>query len=245
MKRSLATFGLGALALIGVAAGLATAGLAAEPGPPNQGDPDKVFTVASGYLCSGTLVPGAKVEGQLGPTITVTAATPIVQVTIKSGSKAELATATWSADYLSGTITITQDVSNYAVWTCSGTTTTETTPTTTETTPTTTETTPTTTETTPTTTETTPTTTETTPTTTGTTPATTGTTPTTTTTETAPTVVPAAPLTPPKAPTKPAGAQAPEQTTPTAPLTPPSVPAARSAAGVATTQAQPELAYTP
>ena len=109
MKRFPATLALVALATIGLAAGLATTGLAADPDPPNQGDPDKVLIVTSGYACSGTVVPGAKVEGGgLGRTITVSAPTPIVKVTIKSGSKAELVSATWSADYLSGTITISR-----------------------------------------------------------------------------------------------------------------------------------------
>jgi hypothetical protein len=243
MKRLLAAAALAALATVGVAAGSVTTGLAADPDPPNQGDPDKVLTVPSGSACSGTVVPGAKVDGGgLGPTITVSAPAPIVQVTIKSGSKAELVSATWAAGYLSGTITIGQDVSNYVVWTCSGgsTTTTETTPTTTETTPTTTETTPTTTETTPTTTETTPTTTETTGTTTETTPAA---------TETAP-AAPAAPLTPPQAPAapapKPVGGVAGVQTQPApkAPLLPPTAPPTRKATGAAA-PAQAELAYTP
>jgi hypothetical protein len=253
MKRFPATLALVALAAIGLAAGLATTGLAADPDPPNQGDPDKVLTVSSGYACSGTVVPGAKVEGGgLGPTITVSAPSPIVKVTIKSGSKAEFVDDDWEGDFLSGWITISQDVSNYVVWTCSGTTTTttETTPTTTETTPTTTETTPTTTETTPTTTETTPTTTETTPT-SETTPTTTETTPAVTTTAESTPTVPAAPFTPPQAPpkpvAKPAGGVAGVQTQPArpkAPLLPPTAPVTRTAAG-ANAPTQPELAYTP
>lgn len=154
MRRSLAIASLCALAVSGLVAGIAVTGLSANPGddPPNQGDPDKVFTVASGYQCDGTVVAGPKVEGPgLGRTITVTATSPIVQVTIKSGAKAALVSATWATDYESGTITISQDVSNYVVWTCAGgatttgttetTSTTGTTPTTTQTTPTTTETT--------------------------------------------------------------------------------------------------------
>lgn len=243
MKRFPATLALVALAAFGLAAVLATTGLAADPDPPNQGDPDKVLTVSSGYACSGTVVPGTKVEGGgLGPTITVSASSPIVKVTIKSGSKAELVSATWSPDYLSGTITLSQDVSNYVVWTCAGTTTTTTDTTTTTstdtTTTTTTETTPTTTETTPTTTEATPTTTETTPTTTEATPTKPG---------TPPTTAPAAPLLPPQAPAKPAGGTAPVLVTPArrqAPLTPPTATPTRSVAGAAA-QAQPELAYTP
>jgi hypothetical protein len=247
MRRVLITLGLGALAAIGLATGLATAGLA-ETDPPNQGDPEKVLTVESGYTCTGTMVAGEKVEGgNLGPTITVTATSPIVQVTIKSGSKADLVTATWSADFLSGTITISQDVSNYVVWTCSGTTTTTDTTDTTDTTPTDTtptdttptDTTPTTpTDTTPTTpTDTTPM--DTTPTTTDTTPTTTTDTTPATTTETTPTTVPAAPLTPPKAPTKPAVKKV-EKTTPAAKPTKSTVKVAGAVA-----ENPPKLAYTP
>ena len=229
MKRSLAGLGLAALVVLGLATGLATSGPAAGSEPPNQGDPDKVLTVSSGYVCTGTVTPLEKVEvGGDVQTVTVTASQPIVRVTIKSGEKAVLVGATWTADYLSGTITITQGWSNYVVWVCTGstttTTTTDTTTTTTDTTTTTTETTPTTTET-----ETTPATTETTPTTTG-APATTETTP----------LVPRAPLTPPAAPKpKTAGAVAPAQTAPARPAAPLTQP--RSSAA---TQGAPTLAYT-
>jgi hypothetical protein len=261
MRRVLITLGLGALAAIGLATGLATAGLV-ETNPPNQGDPDKVLTVESGYNCSGTMVAGEKVEGgDLGPTITVTATSPIVQVTIKSGSKAEVVAATWSADFLSGTITIAQDVSNYVVWTCSGTTTTTDTTDTTDTTPTDTtptdttptdttptdttptDTSPTTpTDTTPT--DTTPTiTTDTTPTTTpDTTPTTTTDTTPTTTTETTPTALPTGPLTPPKAPTKPSAPKKVEKKA-TKPAAKPTKPTVMVKGVVA--ENPPKLAYTP
>jgi len=254
MKRSLTIVSACALAIAGLAAGIAVTGLSANTGPPNQGDPDKILTVVSGYQCSGDLGFLPKVEGGLGQTITVTATSPIVKVTIKSGEKATLVSASWAADFLSGTITISQDVSNYVVWTCAGggttTGTTETTQTTTETTPTTTETTPTTTETTPTTTETTPTTTETTPSTTETTPTTTETTPTTTettatTTETTPTTTPEQPggvagvATPAQPTTGVAGVATPER--PGRMPTPPTTTGTAGVAGVAT----PELAYTP
>lgn len=238
MTRFLASLALGALLVLGLAAGFATNGLADDSGPPNQGDADKVLTVSSGYVCTGTITWSDKVEGGLGTTISVSAATPIVKVTIKSGEKAVLVSATWAADYRSGTITISQDVSNYVVWTCTGstTTTTDTTTTGTTTTGTTTTTTTTTGTTTTTTTETTPTT-------------TTGETTTTDTTETTETettpagteatpTVPMAPLTPPS---QPAEEAAPAQTTPArpaAPLTPP------TKAGTATGE-QPTLAYTP
>ena len=247
MKRSLTIVSACALAIAGLAAGIAVTGLSANTGPPNQGDPDKILTVVSGYQCSGDLGFLPKVEGGLGQTITVTATSPIVKVTIKSGEKATLVSASWAADFLSGTITISQDVSNYVVWTCAGggttTGTTETTQTTTETTPTTTETTPTTTETTPTTTETTPSTTETTPTTTETTPTTTETTA--TTTETTPTTTPEQPggvagvATPAQPTTGVAGVATPER--PGRMPTPPTTTGTAGVAGVAT----PELAYTP
>jgi hypothetical protein len=256
MKRSLTIVSACALAIAGLVAGVAVNGLSANTGPPNQGDPDKLLTVASGYQCSGGLVYLPKVEGALGRTITVTAAAPIVKVTIKSGEKATLVAASWAADYRSGTITISQDVSNYVVWTCAGggtttgttetgtteTGTTETTPTTTETTPTTTETTPTTTETTPTTTETTPTTTETTPTTTGTIPRTIETTP--ITTEATPTTTETTPLVPLRPPPAPADADEAPASTQERPGPTPAPTTTTGSAGVAGA-ATPELAYTP
>ena len=250
MRRSLSIAAACALAIAGLTAGDAVSGLSASPGdPPNQGDPTKVFTVASGYACDGTVVPGPKVEGQgLGRTIAVSAATPIVKVTIKSGDKAELVSAAWAADFRSGTITISQDVSNYVVWTCAGggttTGTTETTTTgTTETTTTgTTETTTTgTTETTTTgTTETTTTgTTETT--TTGTTETTTtGTTETTETTTETTTVTPTAPLRPPVVAAD--EAEAPRSRPAPAPSA--AAPDEAEGSGVAGAQG-PVLAYTP
>jgi hypothetical protein len=249
MKRSLTIVSACALAIAGLVAGIAVNGLSANTGPPNQGDPDKVLTVVSGYQCSGGLVYLPKVEGGLGRTITFTAATPIVKVTIKSGEKATLVSASWAVDYLSGTITISQDVSNYVVWTCAGggtttgTTETGTTGTgTTETTPTTTETTPTTTETTPTTTETTPTTTGTTPTTTGTIPRTTETTA--TTTEAAPATTETTPLVPLRPPPAPADADASPASTQERPRPTPAPTTTTGSAGVAGA-ATPELAYTP
>jgi hypothetical protein len=248
MKRSLTIVSACALAIAGLVAGIAVNGLSANTGPPNQGDPDKVLTVLSGYQCSGGLVYLPKVEGGLGRTITVTAAAPIVKVTIKSGEKAALVSASWAADYRSGTITISQDVSNYVVWTCAGggTTTGTTTGTTetgtTETTPTTTETTPTTTETTPTTTETIPTTTETTPTTTETIPSTTETTP--TTTEATPATTETTPLVPLRPPSTPADADEAPASTQERPGPTPAPTTTTGAAGVAGA-ATPELAYTP
>jgi hypothetical protein len=252
VRRSLRIAAACALAIAGLTAGVAVSGLSANAGdPPNQGDPTKVLTVMSGYACDGAVTPGSKVEGSgLGPTIAVSAATPIVKVTIKSGDKAELVSATWAADFRSGTITISQDVSNYVVWTCAGngtttgTTGTTTTGTTETTTTGTTETTTTgTTETTTTgTTETTTTGT----TTTGTTEqTTTGTTETTATTETTPTtetttVAPTAPLRPPVVAADEAEAPRPRP----APAPPAAAPDEAETSGVAGAQG-PVLAYTP
>jgi uncharacterized repeat protein (TIGR01451 family) len=85
----------------------------------NQGDPDKVLTVESGYACAGSLVAGAKIEGGLGRTVEFSAATPIVQVTLKSGNDATVVSSSFAADYRSGSVTLSKDVSNYIVWTCS------------------------------------------------------------------------------------------------------------------------------
>ena len=86
----------------------------------NQGDPDKVLTVGSGFACAGALVAGAKVEGGgLGRTVVFRAGTPIAQVTLKSGKDATVVTSSFAADYRSGSVTLSRDVSNYIVWTCS------------------------------------------------------------------------------------------------------------------------------
>jgi uncharacterized repeat protein (TIGR01451 family) len=91
----------------------------AAAGPPaNQGDPDKVITVSSGYQCGGALIEGTKIGGGLGETISFSASLPIVQVTVKSGNEAELLSSSFAANYLSGSITLSKDVSSYIVWTC-------------------------------------------------------------------------------------------------------------------------------
>ena len=164
--------------LLSVVAGSGLAlGLLAAPAfaqdDPNQGNPDLVLTVDNPAVSCEDPMPLAKVEGDLGTTISFSAQSPIDKVTVKSGSKAEVVSATFSASGppFTGTITLTQDVSNYVIWVCKPTPTT-TPPTTPPTTTTTTAPPPTTTTTTPTTTTTTPptTTTTTTPTTTTTTP---------------------------------------------------------------------------
>ena len=141
MKGKLAgTVTLGATVL---AAGmLAAFGLAADGGgPPNQGDPDKVTSVLSGYVCSGTVIWRSVIQGDgQAKTVTITETLPIVEVRVKSGSKAALVSAVFSGNFLSATVTISQGVSNYAWSVCQpgDTTTTDTTTTGTTTTDTTT-----------------------------------------------------------------------------------------------------------
>ncbi len=85
----------------------------------NQGDEDKVLTVASGFECAGSLVAGDKVEGGLGETVSFSAAAPIVQVTLKSGKDATVVASSFASDFRSGSVTLSKNVSNYIVWTCS------------------------------------------------------------------------------------------------------------------------------
>src|SRR5688500_5038280 len=83
---------------------------------PNQGETSKVLTV-SGMSCPSP-VPGSKVEGGRGTTISVSSSLPIARVTLKSGNSATVVGASFSADFKSATITLSKDVSNYIVWTC-------------------------------------------------------------------------------------------------------------------------------
>ena len=132
MRRILLVAAAAVIGILGFAFAASIAGAGGND-PPNQGDPDKILTVGSGYVCSGTLLWLDKVEvGGDTHTISFSAPGPIVKVTIKSGEKADLVSASFAADYLSGTITISQGVSNYVVWYCQdgGTTSTETTGTT-------------------------------------------------------------------------------------------------------------------
>jgi hypothetical protein len=83
---------------------------------PNQGEASKVLTVNAG-ACA-TPVAGAKVEGGLGATISVSSTLPIAKVTVKSGQGAAVVSSSFAADFKSGTITLSKAVSNYVVWTC-------------------------------------------------------------------------------------------------------------------------------
>ncbi len=115
---------LGALVLGTLLALALTASSAPAGDVPNQGNPDKVFTVDNPNVSCENPVPGKKVEGDFGPKIHVSANSPIDFVTIKSGKDAY---EVWSEfDTFSGKIKISKDVSNYVVWTCPGTTTTST-----------------------------------------------------------------------------------------------------------------------
>jgi len=95
-----------------VLAGLSVSGLAVA----NQGDPDKVLTVDNPNVSCASPVAGPKVEGNLGTTISFSAAAPIDFVTVKSGKGAVVVSAQF--DTTSGQITLSKDVSNYVVWTC-------------------------------------------------------------------------------------------------------------------------------
>jgi hypothetical protein len=110
---------LAALALV-LATGLVAASSAGSYplNDDNQGDPDKVLTVSSGFECAGDLIAGDKVEGGLGETITFSASAPIVQVTLKSGKDATVVSSSFASNYLSGSVTLSKDVSNFIVWTC-------------------------------------------------------------------------------------------------------------------------------
>ena len=95
-----------------VLAGLSITGLALA----SQGDPDKVLTVDNPNVSCASPVAGPKVEGQLGTTISFSAAAPIDFVTVKSGQGAVVVSAQF--DTTTGQITLSKDVSNYVVWTC-------------------------------------------------------------------------------------------------------------------------------
>jgi hypothetical protein len=95
-----------------VLTGLSVSGFALA----NQSDPDKVLTVDNPNVSCASPVAGPKVEGNLGTTISFSAAAPIDFVTVKSGQGAEVVSAEF--DTTSGTITLSKDVSNYVVWTC-------------------------------------------------------------------------------------------------------------------------------
>lgn len=97
------------------ALGLVAAPAAAVEGP-NQGDPSKVIKVNNPKVWCKAPVPGPKVEGGLGRTITFSASNPIDFVTVKSGEGAFVVSKWFGIK--KGKITLNKDVSNYVVWTC-------------------------------------------------------------------------------------------------------------------------------
>jgi hypothetical protein len=93
-------------------------GAALAQDDPNQGDEDKVLTVDNPAVSCADPTPLAKVDGVNTATITFSASSPIDFVTVKSGAQAEVVSSSFAADNLSGSITLSQNVSNYVVWTC-------------------------------------------------------------------------------------------------------------------------------
>lgn len=106
------------LAAFSVLASTGTA-FADSGAPPNQGDPDKVTSVFSGYVCAGTFIWRDVIQGDAQQkTVSIAETLPIVEVRIKSGSKAALVSAVFSGNFLSATVTISQGVTNYAWSVC-------------------------------------------------------------------------------------------------------------------------------
>jgi hypothetical protein len=108
---------LGAALLVALAT-LSYTGLALA----DQGNPSKVLTVDNPNVSCESAVAGPTVEGELGPTIVVSAENPIDFVTVKSGVGAVVVSAQFDTNQ--GQITLSKDVSSYVVWTCPPTTTT-------------------------------------------------------------------------------------------------------------------------
>jgi hypothetical protein len=102
---------LGAVLLVGLVT-LSYAGLALA----DQGNPSKVLTVDNPNVSCESPAAGPKVEGDLGPTIIVSAQYPIDFVTVKSGVDAIVVSAQFDTNH--GQITLSKDVSSYVVWTC-------------------------------------------------------------------------------------------------------------------------------
>jgi hypothetical protein len=104
-------FLLGAVLLMGLVT-LSYTGLALA----DQGNPAKVLTVDDPNVSCESPVHGPKVEGDLGPTIIVSAEDPIDFVTVKSGVDAVVVSAQFDTNQ--GQITLSKDISSYVVWTC-------------------------------------------------------------------------------------------------------------------------------
>jgi hypothetical protein len=110
-------FLLGVVLLVGLAT-LGFAGLAGAQVGPNP----TVLVVDNPNVSCQWPVPSAADAGQLGQTVTVSAEDPIDFVLVKSVPNAEVVSAQFGTTQ--GQITLSEDITNYVVWTCPATTTT-------------------------------------------------------------------------------------------------------------------------
>jgi hypothetical protein len=108
-------FLLGVVLLVG----LATLGLTGLAGAAQIGPNPTVQLVDNPNVSCESPVPSAADAGQLGETITVSTEDPIDFVLVKSAPNAEVVT----ADFVTGQITLTENITSYVVWTCPTTTT--------------------------------------------------------------------------------------------------------------------------
>jgi hypothetical protein len=99
--------------------GLATLGLTGLAGAAQIGPNPTVQVVDNPAVSCESPVPSAADAGQLGETITVSTEGPIDFVLVKSAPNAEVVT----ADFDTGQITLTKNITSYVVWTCPTTTT--------------------------------------------------------------------------------------------------------------------------
>jgi hypothetical protein len=97
---------------------LTMVGSALAQDPPNQGEEGKVLTVDNPAVSCESPTASAKVDGVNSATIEFSSSLPIDKVTVKSGEQSEVVSSSFAANNLSGSITLTQNVSNYVVWTC-------------------------------------------------------------------------------------------------------------------------------
>jgi hypothetical protein len=103
-------FLLGVVLLVG----LATLGLTGLAGAAQIGPNPTVQLVDNPAVSCESPVPSAADAGQLGETITVSTEGPIDFVLVKSAPNAEVVT----ADFDTGQITLTKNITSYVVWTC-------------------------------------------------------------------------------------------------------------------------------
>jgi hypothetical protein len=108
-------FLLGVVLLVG----LATLGLTGLASADQIGPNPTVQLVDNPNVSCESPVPSIPVVGQLGDTLTVSTEDPIDFVLVKSAPNAEVVT----ADFGTGQITLTKNITSYVVWTCPTTTT--------------------------------------------------------------------------------------------------------------------------